>query len=201
MSLGSTSTEREGFRLSIADFSLVFIRLMRHKSIAFLTLLVFFFVSFLVDGQGRDERLHPYQYLIPQGYVGWIRVDFNVKDAPPLPVTGNYYVLKIDHTGRFQTSTSDAYGPLGDLYFYECGNERERLVISQAKETACRIWGNFEGAATLPDATSYSFRYFFVGPKEEYQKYQFSGENLPNLQLEKDGYPRVGSKVAAECDR
>lgn len=152
--------------------------------------------SVLTAGQRKDERLHPYQYLIPKGYVGWIRVEFNVKDAPPLPVEGNYYVVKIPPTGHFQTSTPDAYGPLGDVYVYQCGDERKQLVVSQAKEAFCRIWGNFEGPATLSDATPYPFRYFFVGPKEQYEKYQFNGGNI---ELEKDGYPRVGSKVSADC--
>jgi len=139
--------------------------------------------------------------LIPKGYVGWIRVDFNVKDAPALPIEGDYYVVKIPVTGHFQTSTEDAYGLLGDVYQYECDGKRSRLAIAQNKEAVCRIWGNFQGSATLSDATGYLFRYFFVGPKEEYQKYEFSGVNLQNLELEKDGYPRVGSRVTVPCDK
>jgi Family of unknown function (DUF6843) len=173
---------------------------MKHSRILLLSSLILGVASILAAGQRKDERLHPYQYLIPRGYVGWIRVDFSVKDAPALPVEGDYYVVKIPATGHFQTSTEDAHGPLGDVYLYECGGKRQRLVIAQGKE-ACRIWGNFEGPATRSDVTPYPFRYFFVGPKEEYQKYQFSGENLQNLELEKDGYPRIGSKVTGECDR
>jgi hypothetical protein len=174
---------------------------MRHGPIFIVSSLILVVASILVAGQQKDKRLHPYQYLIPRGYVGWVRVDFNVQAAAPLPVEGNYYVVKIPATGHFQTSTPDAYGPLGDVYIYECGDERQRLVISQRNEASCKIWGNFEGPATLSDATPYPFRYFFVGPREQYQKYEFSGENLPNLELEKDGYPRVGSKVIANCDR
>ena len=58
----------------------------------------------MAAGQQKDQRLHPYQYLIPRGYVGWIRVDFNVKAAPPLPVEGNYYVVRIPATGYFFSS-------------------------------------------------------------------------------------------------
>jgi hypothetical protein len=174
---------------------------MKHPLIPVLSSLILAVVSILAAGQQKKERLHPYQYLIPNGYVGWIRVDFYVKDAPAaLPIEGDYHVVKIPATGHFQTSTEDAYGLLGDVYYYECGSRPQRLVIAQGKG-ACRIWGNFQGAATLSDGTPYTFRYFFVGPKEEYQKYEFSGENLQNLELEKDGYPRVGSKVAAQCDR
>ena len=172
---------------------------MRHTFLLVLSYLILGVVAILAAGQKTDERLHPYQYLIPKDYVGWIRVDFNVKDAPALPVDGDYYVVKVPLNGHFQTSTEDAYGPLGDVYFYECDGKRKRLLISQSKEAFCRIWGNFEGPATLSSTTPHPFRYFFVGSKEEYQKYQFSGENLQNLDLEKDGYPKVGSKVTVEC--
>ena len=156
-------------------------------------------ITSILAGEKQKERLRPYQYQIPDGYVGWIRVDFNVKDAPALPVEGDYYVIKIPVTGHFQTSTEDAYGLVGDVYTYECRGKSRRLVIAQGK-AACRIWGNLEGPATLSDKTPYSFRYFFVGPREEHQKYEFSGENLKNLELEQDGYPRVGPKLAVLCN-
>src|SRR5262249_28138694 len=116
--------------MSVAVHQLSIFGSMRHKSILVLSFLIFLSLSFLVKAQRKDERLHPYVYLIPRGYVGWIRIDFNVKDAHPLKVEANYYVIKIDLTGHFQTSTEDAYGPLGDVYLYECGNQRERLAIS-----------------------------------------------------------------------
>jgi hypothetical protein len=171
---------------------------MRHPLILVLSSLILGVVSILPAGQQKKERLHPYQYLIPNGYVGWIRVDFNVKDAAALPIEGDSYVVKIPITGHFQTSTEDAYGLVGDVYDYECGGTREPLVIAQSK-AACRIWGNFQGPATLSDGILYPFRYFFVGPKEEYQKYEFSGENLQNLEHEEDGYPRVGPKLTVLC--
>ena len=174
---------------------------MRHRPILAVSSLILVIASILAAAQRKDERLHPYMYLIPKGYVGWIRVDFAVRDAPPLPVKGNYYVVKIPATGHFQTSTLDAYRPTGDVYLYECGVERQKLIISQREEASCRIWGNFEGPATISDATPYPFRYFFVGPKEQYEKYQFSGENLQNLELEKDGFPKVGTKVIADCNK
>jgi Family of unknown function (DUF6843) len=145
-------------------------------------------------GADLKERLHPYQYVIPKGYVGWVRVDFNVKEAAPLSLQGNYYILRIPPSGHLQTSSDDGYGIAGDDYYYECIGKKQRLVISQGKN-ACMIWGNFQGPATLSDATPYKFRYFFVGLREEYQKYEFSGENQAHLQLENDGYPKVGSKV------
>ena len=51
-----------------------------------------------------------YSFLIPEGYVGWIRVDFEVPGAPPLPVEGDFYILKFSDTGRLQTSSRDIQG-------------------------------------------------------------------------------------------
>src|SRR6266550_392674 len=43
--------------------------------------------------QNRDLSL-PYRFLIPEGYVGWVRVDFDVATAPPLPLEEGYRILK-----------------------------------------------------------------------------------------------------------
>jgi len=35
--------------------------------------------------QPQQAKALKYRFLIPEGYVGWIRVDFDVTGAPPLP--------------------------------------------------------------------------------------------------------------------
>ena len=44
--------------------------------------------SFSSRGQAQEALRH--YFLIPEGYVGWIRVDFEVPGAPPLPVEGDF---------------------------------------------------------------------------------------------------------------
>ena len=48
--------------------------------------------SFSSRGQAQ-ETLHHY-FLIPEGYVGWIRVDFEVPGAPPLTIENGFYILR-----------------------------------------------------------------------------------------------------------
>src|SRR5271169_6540326 len=35
------------------------------------------------------------RFLIPEGYTGWVRIEFEVLDAPPVPMEGGEYILKI----------------------------------------------------------------------------------------------------------
>lgn len=150
-------------------------------------------------GNQYEKREHLYRYLVPDGYVGWVRVDFNVRDASPLPVEDSFHILKIPKTGRLRTSTEDEYGIVGDEYYYYCRDNRRRLEIDATKPT-CMIDGNFQGPGVFTYETPYKYRYFFAGPKQEYKKFQFSGENLEKLQLESDGYPKVGSISPLACD-
>jgi hypothetical protein len=149
--------------------------------------------SILASGQGQGRR--PYRYLIPEGYVGWVRVDFNVKDAPELPIEDGYYILMIPPSGRLLTSSDDMLGLKGDEYYYVCGNTKHLLSIDSGNDRSM-IWHVFSG----PTGTAYAtdrplkFRYVFVGPKEEHYKYRFDPNNLSNLDKEADGFPQVGSK-------
>jgi hypothetical protein len=151
--------------------------------------------------KGQEEnRQHPYRYLIPRGYVGWVRVDFNVPNAPALPVEDGYYVFKIPETGRLQTSSDDGDGILKDQYFYVCDDIKIRLSINGGSGQS-KIWGDFMGPAYLSDEVPYKFRYFFVGPLEEYKKHEYGGENRGKIELGEDGYPSVGAKGNLQCEK
>jgi len=63
------------------------------------------------------------------------------------------------------------------------------------------LWGNFMGSAFLSGSVPSKYRYFFVGPKEEYLKNQYGGDNLGKIELEEDGYPKVGPKSELPCEQ
>jgi hypothetical protein len=48
-------------------------------------------VSFSGSCQGQQRR--PSLYLIPDGYVGWVRIDFSVEPSPGLSLEDGYYLL------------------------------------------------------------------------------------------------------------
>jgi hypothetical protein len=142
-----------------------------------------------IPATGQEKRRLPYRYLIPEGYVGWVRIDFNVKDAPPLPVEDGYYLLKIPLTGRLKTS-SRPMEIKGEQYYYFSDSARHRLEISTLS-AICMVRNPFIGAVQEHDTTKI-FRYIYIGPKSSYEKYKL---NEPSQELEEDGYPKVGPKA------
>jgi hypothetical protein len=52
-----------------------------------------------------DPNLHPSTFLVPEGYVGWLLLDYYVKDAEPSPIQGTNQVFKFPGTGALTTSS------------------------------------------------------------------------------------------------
>lgn len=55
----------------------------------------------VISSNGQTRTL-PYRFLIPEGYVGWIRVDFDVSGAPRLPIEDGFYIFEFPESGRLQ---------------------------------------------------------------------------------------------------
>lgn len=145
----------------------------------------------LISSHAQTRPL-PYRFLIPEGYVGWIRVDFDVPGAPPLPIEDGFYIFKFPDSGRLQTSSSDVvesrrneflyYSNDGTYRLHEGGPLDRRLVQQEMS-------GPGSGQpAPIPN----HYRYFFIGPTDVFHRYQASDKRLgPH---EPDGGPRVGAQ-------
>ena len=101
--------------------------------------------------------------LIPTGYEGWIRVYYDVPNAPPLPVEGGKQVVRVPPNGVVRTSShhDSRYGE--DEYFY-----------SRSDGTLSKL--PTEGVQDSPSALVHSHLFqssqspvhvFFIGPKAE----------------------------------
>ena len=47
--------------------------------------------------QAKERR--PNRYLLPDGYIGWVRVNYRIKGAPALPIEDGYYLLRFPMNG------------------------------------------------------------------------------------------------------
>lgn len=142
--------------------------------------------------QKRDLSL-PYRFLIPEGYVGWVRVDFDVATAPPLPIEEGYRIFKFTESGRLQTSSSDTVDSRRNQFFYysergthllEVGGPLNRRLVQE----------EFSGPgpghlAPVPNR----YRYIFIGPRGAFEKHRALNPQL--RPKEEDGYPRVGAQT------
>lgn len=114
-------------------------------------------------------------YLIPEGYVGWVRVDYGIKDAPPLPIEDGYYVVKFPATGHVRTSTRIEEGVAQDKYYYYSNGNRRLL------DTNDMIRSGFVGSVEGEEG---HHEYFFIGTEEQRQ--------MLGSAKDKSGYPIVG---------
>ena len=70
----------------------------------------------------------PEVWIIPEGYVGWLRLDYAVAGAPPLPIEGGHYVVRLTRTGRLFTSSENSSPLKYNEYDYETPVGRHKLV-------------------------------------------------------------------------
>lgn len=60
-------------------------------------------------------------WIIPKGYVGWLRLDYGGPDTPELPLEGGHRVVQMPIRGRLRTSTATA-GSVDHLDFTLSGH-------------------------------------------------------------------------------
>jgi hypothetical protein len=114
-----------------------------------------------------DLVLHqrpPSRFLIPSGYQGWVRIEYRIAGAPPLPREGNYLLVALAHDGTLKTSSDLPEGWGHDQFFYVTEGERKRL----SNAGWCKggmIWDE----VTSGDEHSPKFLKFFVGTEDQFR--------------------------------
>lgn len=83
-----------------------------------------------------EERTR-YLYLLPEGFAGWVCVDFGVAGAPPLPREGQLLLIRPEIGGVLRTSDpSDLMPPLGDAFVESEGRRRPLPDGVDARKTS-----------------------------------------------------------------
>ena len=105
------------------------------------------------------------RFLIPEGYTGWVRIEFEVQGAPPLPTEGGEYILKIPPGGILQTSSAEQYGWAKDRYYYYSAQGVRPLPDSGS---AALIWGKIN-AERSGGTGKRKYEELFVGTAQQYR--------------------------------
>jgi hypothetical protein len=125
---------------------------------------------------------HSSHFLIPEGYVGWVRIEFRVVGAPVLPAERGVYVFRFPPTGLLRTSSPEEFGWAKDQYFYY--SEKSTRILPDANPGGGGlVWGKINGEETDSQGKR-TYEEFFVGTQQQFAE-QTSGE------------PKVGSSVPA----
>jgi len=118
--------------------------------------ILFFFLASSSFCQSKKE--YHTDYLIPDGYVGWVRAVHEVKDAPALPIEDERTVFKFDESGLLKTSDQVQEGWVYPRYYYYLNSNKTALSNSTEKEGM--IHSEKVANTTILD--------FFVGTEKQY---------------------------------
>ncbi len=152
---------------------------LKWSSITTLSLVVLYYGSiygyyFYLDSLPKEEK-----YLIPEGYVGWIVINYIVLNTQEIPVdeTG-LKIIKIPLNGEFKTShnpttSNDSEGRYGAEYYYY-SKEGEKVIPLELID-----WRGNQGRVD-ENGKYYEFRTrLWVGTQEQYAKYGMASYSNP----------------------
>ena len=114
---------------------------------------------------GQHSSLRSSRFLIPEGYTGWIRVEFEVQGAPPLSTEGGEYVVRIPADGILRTSSPEQYGWALDHYY---SYSAEGVHPIPDSGDAPLIWGKINGEASGALGKR-KYEEFFVGTAQQFK--------------------------------
>lgn len=111
---------------------------------------------------------HGDRVLIPDGYVGWVEIRYNVKGAPPTPLVDGMYELRLGADGTFATSSDHSTGYGAEEYFYVLQNGKMRKlqggIMAQEPDDLVHTWVS-SGRTGSDGRTVGPVVRFFVGPR------------------------------------
>jgi hypothetical protein len=130
-----------------------------------LTLSICFIVWFSI-GAGHSTR-RSVRFLIPAGYSGWVRVEFEVQGVTQFPVEAGHTVAKIPPDGLLRTSSPEQYGWAKDSYYFYSGDGMQSIPEVGPGRL---IWGKINGE-THGASGKRKYEEFFVGTEQQYKNH------------------------------
>ena len=107
------------------------------------------------------------RFLIPDGYVGWVHVEFDVPDAEPVSSEQGQYVFKIPADGKLSTSSPERFGWNNDEYFYVSPSGLHPLPTRAGNGRM--VWGKINGERGDASARR-RYEEFFIGNERKFRE-------------------------------
>ncbi|MCW3062237.1 MAG: hypothetical protein JWQ02_4058 [Capsulimonas sp.] len=156
----------------------------------------------LLSGCGSDDRI-PDKYLIPQGYTGWIVVQYGMKNKPAIPVVNGFRVISVKPGGRVRsgitfnyvkTSSPALTGWAEDRCYY---NTPQGPVLIAEQGPQQMVWAMKSGYGGGGDDGVSSVEYMFIGTQAQYQLAQ-KGPNADSEESEDKEEARMKKEALEE---
>ncbi|HKV82822.1 MAG TPA: carboxypeptidase regulatory-like domain-containing protein [Candidatus Sulfotelmatobacter sp.] len=123
----------------------------------------------------RNPEVAISEFLIPNGYVGWIQLECDVKNAPATPVEKGVRVFKFPSSGTLFTSSRVPEKGSEKRFFYYTSARAIKDVLTRYRSGHGLVWGGSYGS----EHGVISEFHFFVGTEEEYKKQGYHGLQRP----------------------
>ena len=119
----------------------------------------------------HDTNLPISKFVIPDGYVGWLRVEHDVECASPVPVESGTTIFRFTGTNVLETSSPMPETAAERRYFYYSTGGSERDLAADYRNGNGMIWRETPGSR---DGRMRMFM-FFVGTEEQSKSQRFPG--------------------------
>jgi hypothetical protein len=113
-----------------------------------------------------DANKKASRFLIPAGYVGWLLLEFNVKNAPVVQEESGVNIFTFPSSGRLRTASPGPVDRAAHGYFYYTDDNSVSAVPLDYRNGKGMVWGEYSGSAK-GEPCMFGF---FVGSHEEYEK-------------------------------
>jgi len=111
----------------------------------------------------HDRSLPVSKFLIPEGYVGWLRVEYDVECFPPIPVEDGVRILRFAGANVLETSSPMPEDAAERQYFYCAADGSERNLAADYRNGNGMIWQETLGSR----GGKMRMFIFFVGTEEQ----------------------------------
>jgi hypothetical protein len=128
----------------------------------------------------HDPNIHPSKLLVPSGYIGWLLLEHNVKNAEPVPIEDGVKVFKFPESGVLYTSSPGPERGADDEYLYYSQDGSRHQIPKDYRGGKGMIWGQYEGSR----GGVMTLFGFFVGTEEHYRKHQSQAGHPGPIQVQ-----------------
>ena len=166
------------------------------KSSEITALIAFGILALAILGCESGHR-RPAKVYIPEGYIGWLRIEYGVPGAPKLKADyfGPWEYQRFPPSGLLQTSSELGDGAASEDSFYYSDDGNTKPIPRNMEHGGIISW-----CVRKPDGSRLerAFITYFIGPEEEYEKRKYELEQYKEgeckyVMKSLDDLPKVGS--------
>jgi len=111
----------------------------------------------------HDRRLLVSKFLIPEGYIGWLRVEYDIACFPSIPVEDGVRILRFAGSNVLETSSPMPEDAAERQYFSYAADGSERNLAADYRNGNGMIWRETPGSR----GGKMKMFIFFVGTEEQ----------------------------------